>query len=73
MGLLECNFYSYRQQKRIPCSDISADILYKHCHGRSDTDLREFPAGEYGGEYEFHASPTGKQEEARKIYDEYYS
>jgi len=72
MGLVSCYFHDYKNDQSKPCVTLTAEELERHCSGRSEEQLRLHPTAEYHGEYEFEATPMGREEESRDVYDVYY-
>lgn len=70
LGFAKCFFDYGERGKRKECNSLSIQDLLKHCSGRTEDELREYPLD--SGEYEFEASPEGRIEEAKDIYDKYY-
>jgi len=68
LGFVKCFFGE--GGKRRECDSLSIQDLQKHCSGRTEDELREYPLD--SGEYEFEATPEGRKEEDKEIYQKYY-
>jgi hypothetical protein len=70
LGFAKCFFDYGAGGKRKECNSLSIQDLRKHCSGRTENELREYLLD--SGEYEFEATPEGRKEEAKEIYQKYY-
>ena len=56
---------------RKPIEKLTIDDLRQRCVGLAEEELRKYPL--YTGEYEFEITEKGREEEAKDIYNVYYS
>ncbi|HUV51759.1 MAG TPA: hypothetical protein VMW64_01625 [Dehalococcoidia bacterium] len=70
LGFAKCLFDYGEGGKRKECNSLSIQDLQKHCSGRTEEELREYPLD--SGEYEFEPTPEGRKEEAKEIYQKYH-
>jgi hypothetical protein len=70
LGFAKCFFDYGEGGKRKECNSLSIQDLLKHCSGRTEDELREYPLD--SGEYEFEVTPEGRKEANKEIYQKYY-